>query len=143
MYRNNMWEAYPAIIMIVLSTCALLFALSHLFNRKPIIIINEKGIDDKQLGVGLILWQDIRLIQFNGDPVNNIYNLIFRDDYSLGLYVNNLEKYVRNCFFIKKIIFNLRNQFGMPPFIVAFNNMSNVSTLIFYYVQDMQKKNVR
>ncbi|MCY7347153.1 MAG: hypothetical protein LH614_13145 [Pyrinomonadaceae bacterium] len=38
-----------------------------LLDRRPLIVINEKGIDDRRLDVGRIDWEDIKFVKLNSD----------------------------------------------------------------------------
>jgi hypothetical protein len=44
----------------------LFLALKQLFDRGPVIIINDEGIDDKRLRMGTIRWSDIQRVRMHG-----------------------------------------------------------------------------
>lgn len=59
--------------------------LIQLLNTAPRIILNDEGIEDKSLGIGKILWDDIEAAY-----PNNIFTNKF-----ISLQVRNIEKYLQ------------------------------------------------
>lgn len=63
---------------------ALVMALKQLSQRGPVIIINEVGIDDKRLGLGVIRWTDIEGVRMHG----------VAGAYFISLDVSNAQQYL-------------------------------------------------
>ena len=59
-------------------------ALKQLFDRGPVIIINDEGIDDKRLRMGTIRWSDIERVRMHG----------VGGAYFISLELLNSEKYL-------------------------------------------------
>jgi hypothetical protein len=53
-------------VLLVAVVIAFIQALRQLSRRGPIIIINEQGINDNRLGVGVVRWSDIEGVRMHG-----------------------------------------------------------------------------
>ena len=62
---------------------ALVQAVRQMFDRAPLIIINDEGINDKRLGMGLIRWSDIQSVRMHG----------LGGGYFISLELSNKEQY--------------------------------------------------
>lgn len=67
-------------------------ALRKTFDRGPCIIINEEGINDKRLGMGVIRWSDIEKVRMHG--VSGAY-FISVDLLNSEQYLSRLPAYTR------------------------------------------------
>ena len=63
---------------------ALVQAVKQMFDRAPLIIINDEGINDKRLGMGLIRWSDIESVRMHG----------LGGGYFISLELSNKEQYL-------------------------------------------------
>jgi len=63
---------------------AFVMALKQLSQRGPCIIVNEVGIDDKRLGLGIIRWTDIEGVRMHG----------VAGAYFISLDVSNAQQYL-------------------------------------------------
>ncbi len=66
----------------------------YLLDRRPLIVIDEKGINDRRLGVGKVDWKDIKFVKLNSESTNGY----------IFLKLVNRDKYLKNLPRISKIL---------------------------------------
>lgn len=84
---ENLITTIVGIITIGFFGCGLfIIPFQYLLDRRPLIVIDEKGIDDRRLGVGKIDWKDIKSVKLNSGSPNS----------SIPLKLISSEKYLKN-----------------------------------------------
>ncbi len=103
-----------------------------LLDRRPLIVIDEKGINDRRLGVGRIDWEDIKFVKLNSGNKNS----------SISLKLVNFEKYLKNLPRASKILsrFNGDLDFGILDitFIGIDTKPQKVYEIILNYIPQKQ-----
>lgn len=106
-----------------------------LLDRRPLISIDEKGINDRRLGVGRINWEDIKFIKLNSDNKNS----------SISLKLLNSEKYLKNLPRASKILsrFNGDLDFGILNINLSLTNIKpqKVYEVILKHIPEKQLNN--
>lgn len=105
----------PFILWIVLpiALVSLLFKLIRGQSKAPLVILNEKGVLDRRLKVGVIEWDDIRRIKS--------YSLSGAEYISLELH--NAKKYESRRPFWLSAISQVQRVFGMTSIAISTNGL--------------------
>lgn len=113
----------------------LIVFLKQLLNTKPRIILDDEGIEDKSLGIGKILWDDIEAAY-----PNNIISNKF-----ISLKLKNVEKYLQKTSKAKEKLASYNHALGFEALnlnLVGLNvSQKDLMTLITAHLFISAKKN--
>lgn len=96
------WIAWLCIVFF--GACAAVF-LRQLFDNRPRIVINERGITDRMLGVGLIAWSDIE----------DAYTASINNNVFICLELRNTDDYLQRLAPLKRKITKANTALGFTP----------------------------
>ena len=125
-FRSPQFIRIVGIITVCLFSLAWLYIIPKLFDRKPGLILDEKGITDNSsfISVGLILWKDIVSIR-TGKIKSNKFLIID---------VCNPEKYVKGYGKVKTLLLKANIRLYGTPLSISSNglkyNFKNLEKLI-------------
>lgn len=122
---RNSWVTNPIagfiVGLLLVFTCGFLasFHFIKLFDKKPGLIINQKGITDNSsfLSVGLILWSDIEKIKFLSLEGNNFIMISVKNHVSFLSKIHNPLK--RKMMRLNR--FNYGGEISIPENFLKFN----------------------
>jgi len=93
---------------------ALVVILLQLFRRSPTVVIDDSGVLDRRLGVGLIPWQDISSVSITQISNQRFISLWLRDD----------ERYRSRASPWRRGAIRLSQRMGFSPFKMQFRGLT-------------------
>lgn len=103
--------------------------------KRPVIILNDKGIEDKRFGCGPIAWTEIKSVRVYKSPAE----LLSRR--SLLIDVKDFNRCLSNCSLYYRIVYSLRGKVGLESFIIDFEGLENKCEAAYTYAQIKLRNN--
>jgi hypothetical protein len=120
-YFFNLRTVY-FVAMIVGLVVAGIFLVKDWFDKSPRLIINQQGVLDTRLKIGMIRWKDIRRVY--GVSLNNIEHICFE--------LHNEDKYLENRSSITNLSANFnKTATGIAPINIVTSNLDVDTNDIF------------
>jgi hypothetical protein len=100
-----------------------------LFRTSPQVVINDEGIEDRRLKIGIIRWEDIRSLS-----VGSVHSAMF-----LCVEVLDTEKYLSRLPRWKRSLAGVNEALGFPALTISFSGLSPGIKEVWPYLQDRAK----
>lgn len=138
-YRNPKVVKVVGVIGMLFFLIVLLYVPKKLFDKKPGLIIDEKGIIDNSsaVNVGFIAWSEVKYLKTIS--VNSTQFLL--------IYVNNSERYLEGFNKIKRMMLKTNNRIYGTPISINANglkiNFKNLEKLITEKFEQYKDSNLK